>query len=228
MSYGQQPDPNGGNVPPPPPAPGQPGYGGAPQPGYGAAPQPGYGAAPQPGYGAAPQPGYGQADYGQPGYGQPAYGQPAYGGGPMTPGAPWGQVPARRPGTVTGGAVLAFIGGGFMILFGLLLAIMGGNQEFAEGFAGAYGSDITSFIVIAGVLVLLFGALVLFFAVMAFKGRRWGAIGLAVLAGLAVLGTISDLATGNGSSVVGLAWSVTSTVLLLVTPSQAWYRSQQR
>lgn len=227
MSYGQQPDPNNPNVPPVPPAPG---YGAPNQPpqtqpygapaSYGTSGQPSYGASSQPGYATSPQPGYGAP-------GQQAYGQ--Y-GAPAQAGAPWAGagVPMSRPGTVTAGSVLAFIGGGFMVVIGLLLAALGGSSQFADTVADAYG-PLASMIVGLGVILMIIGALVIFFGVMAFKGRRWGAIALAVLAGLTVLGAISDLASGTGgSSFLGTAWSVLGAVLLLVNPSQAWYRSQQQ
>src|SRR5690625_7873974 len=64
------------------------------------------------------------------------YGAPgAYGGG-------YGQgVAMQRPGTVTAGAVLTFIGSGLLVPIGLLVVIFGaaGNQAFAEAFGEAFG-----------------------------------------------------------------------------------------
>lgn len=212
MSYGQQPNdgnqwnqPTGG-VPPVPQAPTQPP------------------SAPQQ-YGAPMAPQYGAPQYGAPQYGAPqAYGQ--YG---AAPGAPWAgpNVAMPRPGTVTAGAVLAFIGGGFMVLVGGIIAIAGGIPEVQEAIESEYGAGFGNAAIAVGVGVLLFGALVIFLGVMAIKGRRWAAIGLAVLAGLSVLGGITNLASGAGSSLVGVAWSVASAVLLLVPTSQAWCRSRQ-
>ncbi|MGX5653146.1 hypothetical protein ACWKWC_00025 [Geodermatophilus nigrescens] len=80
---------------------------------YGGQPAPG-----QPPYGQ--QPGYGQQQpYGQqPGYGQPQpYGQQPGGfGGPSPYGAPAG----RRPGVVTGAAVVGIVWGGLGTLFGII------------------------------------------------------------------------------------------------------------
>lgn len=220
MSYGQQPDPTQGNQPTtPPPVPQAPGYGASP---YGA-PQQGYGAA-QPSPGVPGHPYGAQHGNEQPYPLGPTYGQ--YGAGPMAPGAPWGGAPARRPGTVTAGCVLAFIGGGFMVIMGLIIALAGGAGAFdgmdIPGFGPGDGGLLTG----VGIVFLLIGALVVFFGVMAFRGKRWAAITLAVFAGLSVLGGISDLASGTGTSLIGVAWSVTGAVLLLVPASQAWYRAK--
>ncbi|MGY1649998.1 hypothetical protein [Geodermatophilus sp. SYSU D01119] len=74
---------------------------------YGGQPAPG-----QPPYGQ--QPGYGQQPYGQP---QPYGQQPGGFGGP----SPYGGAPAgKRPGVVTGAAVVGIVWGGLGTLFGVL------------------------------------------------------------------------------------------------------------
>lgn len=174
------------------------------------------------------QPPYGQPNEQQP-YGPPSYGQPGHGrGAPLAPGAPWAAVPARRPGTVTAGAVMAFIGGGFMVLLGLALAVLGSNSDVTDQIADAYGPAFASMVTVLGLVLAVVGALIIFFGAMAFKGRRWGAIALAVITVLSLIGTISDIASGTGGSTVGLVWSIIATALLLVRPSQEWYRAQQR
>lgn len=212
MTYGQQPDPNAQQpgVPPVPQAPnGPPAYN---APGQSSPGAPSYGAASGgQSYGGAPAPGYGAPSTpGAPGYG----------------GAPWAGGAMPRPGTVTAGSILAFIGGGFMVIIGLVLALAGGSGALDDmdmpGFAGGLGGLFVGL----GLVVLLFGALVIFFGVMAFKGKRWGAIALAVLAGLSLIGGISGIAQGDGSGLVGVAWGITSAVLLLLAPSQAYYRSK--
>jgi hypothetical protein len=114
-----------------------------------------------------------------------------------------------------------------MVVIGLILAILGaagGAQDLdLPGFGAGAGGIIAGL----GIVLLLIGALVVFLGVMAFKGKRWAAITLAVFAGLSLVGGISDLASGTGTSLFGVAWSVTGAVLLLVPASQAWYRSKR-
>jgi hypothetical protein len=103
-------------------------YGGPPPtspPSYGA---PGYG---PPGYGP---PAYGPSAYGPPGYGPPpGWGWPPAGYGWAPPGGPWGPPqppPPRRPGAVTGAAVLSFVQFGFVLLATLylfLFALLAGS-----------------------------------------------------------------------------------------------------
>jgi hypothetical protein len=113
-----------------------------------------------------------------------------------------------------------------MAVIGLIFLIAGGsgalNDVDVPGFPAGAGSIFAGI----GVVFLLMGALVIFFGVMAFKGKRWGAIGLAVLAGLTVIGGISSLSQGDGSGLVGVIWSVVGAVLLLLKSSQDYYRSK--
>lgn len=221
MTYGQQPDPQSSGqqpqVPPVPPAPGGPPAYNAPgqtspgAPSQGGAPSYGASSGGQ-SYGGASAPGYGASS---------APGAPGYGGG-----APWAGGAMPRPGTVTAGSILAFIGGGFMVVIGLILALAGGSGALDDMDMPGFGGGLGGLFVGLGLVVLLFGALVIFFGVMAFKGKRWGAIALAVLAGLSLIGGISGIAQGDGSGLVGVAWGITSAVLLLLAPSQAYYRSK--
>src|SRR5690606_9845847 len=173
------------------------------------------------------QPPYGRPNEQQP-YGPPSYGQPGFGPAPVMPGAPWPSVPTRRPGTVTAGAVMAFIGGAFMVVVGLVLALLSGSAEMTEAITETYGPGMGSAATILGVALAVVGALIIVFGAMAFTGRQWGAVALAVITGLSLVGTITDIASGTGGSVVGLSWSIVATALLLSSGSRAWYRTQQR
>ncbi|HLV55627.1 MAG TPA: hypothetical protein VKY71_08655 [Actinotalea caeni] len=173
------------------------------------------------------QPPYGRPNEQQP-YGPPSYGQPGFGPAPVMPGAPWPSVPTRRPGTVTAGAVMAFIGGAFMVVVGLVLAVLSGSAEMTEAITETYGPGMGSAATILGVALAVVGALIIVFGAMAFTGRQWGAVALAVITGLSLVGTITDIASGTGGSVVGLGWSIVATALLLSSGSRAWYRTQQR
>lgn len=126
---------------------------------------------------------------------------------------------------MTAGSVLAFIGGGFLAMIGLVFAIAGSTAGFQDAVEDQLGPGLGAAVIGIGVVFLVLGALIIFFGVMALKGKRWAAIALAVLAGLSLIGGITDMASGTGSSLVGVAWSVTGAILLLVSSSQAWYRA---
>ena len=228
MSYPpNQPDPQGPGYSQPsqPGQPGQPYGGQAPQ-------QPGgYG---QPG-GYDPSGGYGQpADTppGAPAYGPPGqtpmapgqYGAPgAYGGG-------YGQgVAMQRPGTVTAGAVLTFIGSGLLVLIGLLMMIFGaaGNQAFAEAFGEASGFA-TAALVVFGIVLLVIGAIPLVLGIFAFKGSKGALIGLTVFGGLYVLLTLGSLFSGSSdaSTLIPLLWVAGATALFWA--GRAWYDAPHR
>lgn len=206
MSYGNQPDPN---APPP--------YGAAPQspggqpPAYGQ--QPGYG---QPTYGA--QPGYGQQ---QPGYGQQGYTQPGqYGYG----GTQWG-APMARPGSVTGGSVMAIIGGVVAILIGVMFLVVSGIDEVGEVIQSA-GYAPTWFATIGGVVTAV-GVLVLALAIFALKGKWWAAIGLAIVGGLYVVLAIWSMVQGQTGVTTGVIWIAISVGLLMTGGSRAWFQAQR-
>ena len=212
MTYGQPPSNDTPGVPPPPPSYGAP----APnQSGYGSSPAPGYGAPQQspPGYGA-----YGAVG-GAPGYAGP--GQPGYGG------APWAGHATARPGSVTGGSVLAIIGGSFAMLLSIVFFIigsMGDSQELAD--AGLPAGSAALFAGI-GVIVLAIGVLVLTFGIFALKGRYWAAIGLAVIGAIWALLSVISLIQGQGGVTLGLIWVGISVGMLMSPNSRAWFRTQR-
>ena len=202
MTYGQQPPPNG-NVPPPPPVPGAPA-----QHGYG-----------------APQPGYG-APTGQPTYGAPSN-QYGYGGGmPGQPGyAGWAGASAVRPGSVTGGSVLAIIGGIVAILFGGLFFLVSGIANDPSVLAGT-GFSAETFMGLGGIVGFI-GILVLVFGIMALRGKYWAAIALTVMGGLYVALAIFSMIQGQGGVLVGIIYIAISVSLLMSGGSRAWFKAQQ-
>lgn len=170
--------------------------------------QPGYGAPPPPGYGTTGQPGYGQP----PAYGVP--GQPGYGG--------W--QPTVRPGSVTGGAVLAIIGGIVAILIGGLF-FMVSAMAVDESLLAGTGFSATTFATLGGI-VLVVGIAVLVLGILTLKGRYWAAIGLLVVGAIYLALSIWSLTQGQTGVLVGIGWVVISSVLLMTGTSRAWLKAQ--
>ena len=142
-------------------------------------------------------------------YGPP----PGYAQGPVYPGA----GAARRPGTVTGAAVLAFIVGALLLLVGLIALVAG---------AALLGAAVRDGLVIPFAVVSLgVGALYIWAGVWALNGRN--AMLLTIVAGIgALLQLVSLFRGGTANGVVGLAISVAILALLLTQPSRAWFRSR--
>jgi hypothetical protein len=100
--------------------------------------------------------------------------------------------------------------------------------------AGVTAADLLSFIRIAGGLLAVLAALYVLFAVLAFTGRNWARIVVAVLtAGFALLmlaGLVQGASGGSnlGLTVAILAASVIGAVLLFVPASREYYASRRR
>ncbi|HIZ34879.1 MAG TPA: tetraspanin family protein [Candidatus Ruania gallistercoris] len=216
MSYPpNQPDPQqpGGY-----PQPGQP-QGGQPpqQPGYG----PAHSTPPAPGYGAPGQP------PAAPGYGAPGQTPMAPGyGAPGGYGDPYAQVgmPQQRPGTVTAGAVMTFIGCGVMILLGLIIVIfaLAGSQAFTEAFGEASGFA-TGAIAVVGIVLLVIGVIPFILGLFAFRGSKGALIGLTIFAGIYVLLSLGSVFTdsGTGGTLLPLIWVIAATALFW--SGKSWY-----
>ncbi|TDE89995.1 hypothetical protein EXU48_18910 [Occultella glacieicola] len=228
-------NPPAGPYGPPEPQPGQGGYG-QQQGGYGQQPG-GYGQS-SGGYGqpsgappVPPAPGQfpstpaGQYGANQVGAGQ--YGAPGGQFGNPYGGAPYGGLPPERPGTVKASAILSWIGGGLGVLFGLLIAILGGtianNPEVAEMLPGAGG-----LVVGLGIVLLLWSAGVIVLAALMWRGKKGAAIGLAVMGGLYTLLSIVSVATGSSDAQLGLGvvWVIIASALAVVNSSRTWYDQQ--
>lgn len=207
---------------------------GTPQPDqYGQQPQaqPGqYGQPTQPGQ--PPQPGQPS----QPGqYTQQAgqgaqYGQPAQ----YAQSAPYGSSSSGsaagsrsfRPGTVTGGAVLAWIGAAFMIIVGLLLMFAQALDPADLGLSADEGV-VLQFIAIFGVVAAVWGVLVLVMAIFAFRGANWARWVLVVFGVLAVAGSLFNLFDGNALALISIIWVGLSVGLFLAPKSRDWYNARK-
>ena len=135
-----------------------------------------------------------------------------------------------RPGTVTAGALLTWIGAGFLIVIGLLLAIAGVTRaqpftraitEAIDASAGVPG-DLT--MLTLGLVLLGVAALLALLAVAAFRRSRGGLIALTVAAGLYVVLVVVALDRGYPALALlfGVLWVAATTALFW--SRRTWYR----
>ena len=216
------------SYPPNQPDPQQPG--GYPQPG-----QPQGGQPPQqPGYGPAhstppPAPSYGAPDQGPitpGGYGAPGQTPMASGGygAPGGYGDPYHQVgmPQRRPGTVTAGAILTWVGCALMIIMGIIVAVAGGSLDLTEALGDMSGAA-TGIMVGVGIFLVVAGAIPLVLGILAFKGSKGALIGLTVVGVIWVLLTLVSLFSdaGSGGNLIAVLWIAGATALFW--SGRSWY-----
>lgn len=145
-------------------------------------------------------------------------------------------APRQRPGTVTAGALLTWIGAGFLISIGLLLVIadITDAQPFTRaiteatsvGFGLSVPRDITMFTL--GIVLLIVGGLLVLLTVAAFLGSRVALIGLAVAAGLYVLLTFVALCDDHAPLVMlfGILWVGAITALFWCR--RCWFATRGR
>jgi hypothetical protein len=228
--YGQQPAQSG--------QPGQYGQQSAP---YGQQPPP---YVQQPGqYGSRPYPG--QPYGGQPYSGdKDAYAYSPYGGTPYPAGLDDDVQPARRPGIMILSLVLLilsalpFVAGGALLLLIPLDASAIPPQLLEDPrltSAGATPDLLINLIRTAGVLMLVLAVLYILFAVLAFRGRNWARILLAVMTVGFTLLLLSGLFSGAGSDTPSLLFllfvvgaSVGGVVLLFIPDSSRFVSSRRR
>ncbi|MFF8941001.1 hypothetical protein ACF1A5_01755 [Streptomyces sp. NPDC014864] len=153
------------------------------------------------------QPGYpSQPPQGQPGYGYPSapQGQPGY-GYPQAPPVPQGYgygAPMEMPGLIKTARVLLFILAGFQFLAGIIIGIAGAALQDASNGLGS-GSDTstaTGVIVLIALLMLVLGSLSIFLGVKFKTGGSGIRIGTIVYSSLLILGSIVNIANGQGGS----------------------------
>jgi hypothetical protein len=244
------PDPQQGQPPPgQQPAPYGTGYGGAQYPNpAGAAPQPPYGT----GYGgaqypnAAPNP---TPQQGQQPYGRPAYGQQPGGGYPYNPYSPYGSPaglgskdtpPAPRPPIMIVALVLLVLSalpsliGAVFLASGVLSGADLGISPEQEAELAANGLSSASLLQGVGIFI---GALALIFitlAVVAFSGRNWARILVAVMTTGFLLLIVASLVLAPqdlSTLLVGLApllVAVVGVVLMFLPASTAFFSAPRR
>lgn len=181
-------------------------------------------------------PNYGAPSYGAPGYGAPGQPPAAPGQAPMAPGygAPgeygggYGQAAVvRRPGTVTAGAILTWVGCGLMMILGLILAVAGGSLGLSEAFGEMTGAA-TGIMVGVGVFVVIAGLIPLLLSIFAFRGSKGSLIGLTVVGALWVLLLLFSLVNSDnpGGGIVSILWIGGATALFWA--GRAWYDARRR
>lgn len=100
-------------------------------------------------------------------------------GEPETGSARAPYLPPARPSTVVVGTIMSWVGAAFGAVIGIALIAASGDQDFQD--QAGVGSDGAASVRLIGVLMILWSALVAALAFQAFRRKRWGAIGLAVL-----------------------------------------------
>ncbi len=203
--------------PPPPPDPQQPRRSGGafpPASGQGGSSDaPGY----QPYPGSSPP---GSAPYEA---GQPQQGYPAFGAGPGASGVPPTEV--KRPGTVLAGCILAWVGSVFGLLLGVLFLSLSENSSVFDDLDGDMNrADLVDALRITGGVLLAWCLVVFVLAVLAFRGAKWAAITLVVMAGVMAAFGLIGVVSGSGQGVLGLLWAAASaTLIYLNRPAKQWY-----
>ena len=151
-------------------------------------------------------------------------------GAPGGYGDPYGQVgmPQQRPGPVTAGAVMTFIGSGLLILIGLIVVIFGlaGSQAFAEAFGQGAGIA-TGAVMVVGFVLLVLGVIPFVLGLFAFRGSKGALIGLTIFGGIYVVLSLGSLFTdsGTGGALLPLIWVIAATALFW--SGRSWYDSRR-
>lgn len=167
------------------------------------------------------------------GYGYPA---PAWGQQPVPQGyggySPY-QGPPRRPGTVLGGAILTYIGSGFMILVALALLIGSASSSFLEGVgesaaaSGLSTGAIRAVVLVVGAVFLVLGIVLIILAAYAQRGRNGARITLTVIGGIEIgLGMLSVI-TGSPQTIVSVLYVSLALALFWVGGASNWYSARK-
>ena len=169
--------------------------------------------------GAIPPP-QGQFEYG--GYGQP-YAQQAL--------AP--DQTLRRPGTVVAGCIMAWVGSAIGLVMGLFFVTITEDSAIFDDYDfGMSRSDAVTMFQLTGGFMIVWCLLVIAMAIFAFRGARWAALTLLVMAGItAVMTLVNAFSGGGGGGLAGVAWAVASAFLIYQTrSSKEWFaaKSAQR
>jgi hypothetical protein len=204
------------------------------------------------------QPHPGQPGPGQPGPGQPYPGQSPQGGSPYpynpyAQASPYGQspyggypagmgdrpAPVSRPGIMVVGLVLSILSALPFLAFGVLFLVVPLDTsvippelldapELAQ--AGLTPESLLSFLRVFGGIFAALALIYILFAVLAFTGRNWARILLAVMTGsfsvFLVFGAVSGGAADPASAVILLApvaLAVGGAVILFLAPSNAYF-----
>ena len=169
---------------------------------------------------------------GQPAYpGHPAYpsGQPPYlPGQPVYPGA---VALTARPGQVTAGVIMSWVGGGVFALLGVLLFALADNKDLLDGVEQQLGNQLnrdqaTTIFRTLGVGLGVWGIAVIVFAVLAWNGKNWARIALTVMGGLYCASQLVGIVSGAVAGLPFLAYVVICVGLLWTREAGAWFTAR--
>lgn len=151
----------------------------------------------------------------------------------MAPGAYGGHRVMRRPGTLLAATIMAYVGSGPLVLFGVVTLVGSLNDSFVDGFADAAGLGAATLaeqrmllLGMAGASLLL-GATATVLALFAQRGHRWAHITLTVVGGLYLLASLASMGNGSPQSIVGATYVGVAVMLLWLGGAPAWYRSRR-
>lgn len=137
----------------------------------------------------------------------------------------------RRPGTVTAGAILAWIASAYVVAAGAV-QIIDANAVANPGLTAGLSRELTA----AGVVVIVAGLLGLLLTTLTFRGSRGALIALTVLASICVAVPIAAwlylIVSFAGAipppirTVLGVLW--TAAAVGLLWSGRSWYRTRRR
>lgn len=197
-------------------------------------------------------PAYEQQPQQPPAYEQQPYGQPVY-PQPGQPGQPYGQQPYqpwpgaassggqrldKRPGTVTAAAWLTWVFTSITALFATVMVgvFAAASDEIVDELradpvwtdlqgqldaAGLTIDDLTTMMLVGGIVVLIWCLIAFVVAIFAFRRQNWARIVLVVSAAVSALVCLVTIA--SFVTVVPLAASIATIVLLFVGGANDWY-----
>lgn len=136
-------------------------------------------------------------------------------------GAGWGSG-LRRPGTVTAGVVMTFVGAALMVFSGLVVTTMPDDLAVTAGVA--VNDD---YALVVGGITLLWGLLLIPFAIVALRGKMWSVITLTVMGGIYLLSALFNLVNGDPVGIVGVLYIGVAVGLMWAPASRAWLRAKR-
>jgi hypothetical protein len=156
-------------------------------------------------------------------------GYPEYGGlaHPVVPHSYPGLVqPPRRPGLVVAGCVMAWLGSTLGLLSGFFfVSLTEDSAVFDDLDMGMSRADAVTLFQITGAFLIVWCLAVAVMAVFAFRGARWAAIALQVMAVVMALVSIANWATsGSPQGAFGMVWALASAALIYQNrPAKDWF-----
>ncbi len=172
-----------------------------------------------------------QGHYG-PAYPGETYPAPAYPPGqPVYPGYPGSPTPTTRPGQVTAGVIMSWVGGGVFALLGVLLLALADNKDLLDGVEQQLGNQLnrehaTTIFRTLGVGLGVWGIAVIVFAVLAGNGKNWARIALTVMGGLYCASQVVGIVSGAVAGLPFLAYVVICVGLLWTREAGVWFTAR--